>query len=439
MSGILGWGWRAAAAAVLTGMMAGTAFAQVGFSTQVTVTPTGPYKHNGVQGALVAPIRDTATANVGDTIDLTLGQLVAFPAPYNGDGCALGVTFSASAVRADRLGTEVRAGAELTFTAAGSATTNMNASVNSGASTGAVGIGSQNSRIRLTFTQPGVYGVTVNVNTVPPGSSCPFTTFLAQGSTFPNLYAVVNVAGSTPAITPQSGWWNSATQPGRGFVLEHNPTSGNIFFSSLVYATDGAPTWYIGTCPLSASNCNGTLLQFGGGMALGGTYKAASLVGQIGAFGLSFSAANAGTLKWPMGTTTALQRFAFNGTSTPAAGTSAAPQTGWWYSATEPGGGWFIEAQTRADGRNAMFLAGLMYRNDGQAIWYLADGIMTTESTFEGTLREFAGGSSIGAATATPPATVTDRGAVSVRFPSPTNGVITLPDGKQLTVVRNVF
>jgi len=80
-----------------------------------------------------------------------------------------------------------------------------------------------------------------------------------------------------------------------------------------------------------------------------------------------------------------------------------------------------------------------MYRNDGQAIWYLADGIMTTESTFEGTLREFAGGSSIGAATATPPATVTDRGAVSVRFPSPTNGVITLPDGKQLTVVRNVF
>lgn len=438
MAGIKGWGWRAAAAAVLTGMMAGSAFGQVGFSTQVTVTPTGPYLHNGVQGALLAPIRDTATANVGDTIDLALSQLITFPAPYNGDGCALGVTVTAAGVRADRLGTEVRAGATLSFTAAGSAASNMNTTVTSAASTGGVGMGSQASRLKLTFTAPGVYGITINANTVPPGSSCPFTTFLAQGNSFPNLYAVVNVAGSTPAITPQSGWWNNAAQPGRGFVLEHNATTGNIFFGSMVYATDGAATWYIGTCALSASNCQGNLLQFGGGVGLGGTFKPASLIGQVGTFGLNFSATTTGTLTWPGGST-ALQRFAFNGTSSAAAGTSGAPQTGWWYSATEPGRGWFVEAQTRADGRNAMFMAGLMYRTDGQAIWYLADGIMTTESTFEGTLREFAGGSSIGAGSVQAPTTVTERGAVSVRFPSPANGVITLPDGTQTTIVRNQF
>ncbi len=435
---MMGWGWRAAAAAVLTGMMAGTAFGQVGFSTQVTVTPAGPYKHNGVQGALVAPIRDTATANVGDSIELTLGQLITFPAPYNGDGCALGVTVTAAGVRADRLGTEARAGAPLSFTAAGTASSNMSTTVTSGAAVGGVGIGSQNSRIKLSFTEPGIYGITINANAVPPGSSCPFTTFLAQGSTFPNLYAVVNVAGSTPAITPQSGWWNNSAQSGRGFVLEHNAGSGNIFFAMLGYATDSAATWYIGTCPLSASNCQGTLLQFGGGMALSGSFKPASLVGQIGAFGLNFSSTTAGTLTLPNGSIP-LQRFAFNGTSSPVAGISGSPQAGWWYSTSEPGRGWFIETQARADGRNAMFMAGLMYRADGQAIWYLAEGIMTSESTFEGTLREFAGGSSLGAGSFQAPTASTERGAISVRFPSPTSGVVTLPNGTQATIVRNQF
>lgn len=438
MAGIRGWGWRVAAAAALTGIMAGSAFAQVGFSTQVTVTPTGPYRHNGMQGALVAPIRDTATANVGDTIDLTLGQLISFPAPYNGDGCALGVTITAAAVRADRMGTEARAGATLSFTAAGSASSNMSGSVNSANLVGAVGIGSQNSRLSLSFTEPGVYGITVNANTVPPGSSCPFTTFLAQGSTFPNLYAVVNVAGSTPAITPQAGWWAGPTQPGRGFAIEHNPTTGNIYLGGMVYANDGAPIWYVGTCALSAGNCEGNLLQYAGGAGLSGNFTPAGLVGQVGAFGLNFTSATAGTLTWPAGTT-ALQRYAFNGTTSPAAGISGSPETGWWYPTNEGGSGWFIETQARADGSNAMFLAGLVYRADGQAIWYVAEGIMTSASTFEGTLREVSGGASMTSGGSQGPTASAERGAISVRFPSTSSGVVTLPGGKQLTLVRYQF
>ncbi|MFX8957423.1 hypothetical protein ABTN31_18890, partial [Acinetobacter baumannii] len=49
-----------------------------------------------------------------------------------------------------------------------------------------------------------------------------------------------------------------------------------------------------------------------------------------------------------------------------ATGQTVQPQTGWWWSANEPGRGYSIEARN-----NGLFLAAYMYSSSGPSVWYV--------------------------------------------------------------------
>lgn len=406
--------------------------------TTVTMTPTGVYKQNGGGGtAFLLPYNDTGTATVGQVIETPLRSLIAFPAPYTDAGCALGVTVTAIGVNANRLMTETRAGATIEFIAAGSASTNRSGISDSATGTGAVGIGSQDSVVRITISQPGSYGFTVNVNAVPPGSSCPFTTLMTSNFSLPNLFAVVTAAGST-SITPETGWWYSASEPGRGYAIEYNATTGNLFVGAFLYANDGSAIWYVSTCALSGGSCTGTLDQYVNGTTLGGSFQAPQRLGSATSMTLDFSSSTQGTLTWAGGTVS-LSRFPFAGTASIQSGIAGSPASGWWYSATEPGTGWFIETQARADGLNAIFFGGFMYGASGQPVWYVTSGAMLTAAAHDGTFFEYSGGSSITGNPYVAPAASTSRGTVTLRVTAPNVALVTLPNGRVLTLNRFAF
>lgn len=240
--------------------------------------------------------------------------------------------------------------------------------------------------------------------------------------------------GTPPTLViPQTGmWWNSA-QGGRGYAVEYYPDTGNLFFGGFLYTDSGSSTWYVSTCALSGASCNGTLYAYAGGSTL--TSSTASGVGQTGSVGqlaLAFSDSANGTMTWPGGTI-GLARYPIDGTDgslTPDLNGSV--QNGWYYSTSEGGSGWFFEVQSASP--NRMFALAYMYNAAGQPTWYLATGAMTTTTTFEGRLTEYAGGGSL-TGVATPPSSTADRGAVTVRFATNRTARVTLPT-RSLTLTR---
>ena len=66
------------------------------------------------------------------------------------------------------------------------------------------------------------------------------------------------------------------------------------------------------------------------------------------------------------------------------------PDTGWWWSASEPGTGYFVEVQ-----RSSAFLSAYMYDDAGKATRYIANGAFAG-GVFTGSLQEFWGGQSMG-------------------------------------------
>jgi len=110
----------------------------------------------------------------------------------------------------------------------------------------------------------------------------------------------------------------------------------------------------------------------------------------------------------------------------------SAIETGWWWNASEPGRGFFIEVQG-----GSLFLSAFLYGPDGRSAWYTASGSYV-EGTFESNIIQYAGGQSIGAAwrQATPAA---DHGRITLRPTGDGRVQATLPSGKQLMLVRFVF
>lgn len=263
----------------------------------------------------------------------------------------------------------------------------------------------------------------------------------AEGSSKVFLISKYDLTGSTPlpnppaAYSPETGWYWNQSESGRGFFIEKS--GANIVFSGYLYNTAGAPIWHLGLCEFKDSNnpntCNGTLDSYKNGQTLTGAYKAAQLNGNAGTFRLDFTSNRNVTMTWPAGTLN-LERFTFTGTNP--ANTPPAAANGWWWNAAESGRGWSVEFQNG----NA-FIAGYMYDEPGNPIWYVAGGAMSDARTFEQPLAQYANGQAMGAPYRAP--NVTNPNVATIRFKlsdvDPNAAILTIPGRGDVPVVRFKF
>lgn len=275
------------------------------------------------------------------------------------------------------------------------------------------------------FAGATVYSVRSNTSSL---GSCDVVIFADMAVA---IATAVAQAGTTQPILPETGWWWNAGQGGRGYAVEYNAATGNLFMGTFIYSTAAArsPIWYTSSCSFSTATgaCSATLEQYAGGQSLTGSYRPPTALGSQGGIRLAFASATSGTLTLPGGTAVPIVRFPFAGTSTPVAGDSGTPQTGWWWNAAQSGRGWFMEVQKSAEGRNTLYLVGYMYDADGQSSWHVATGTMTSTTLFEGTLTRHEGGSPISTTSGTSPTASSSLGAVSVQFTSTGTARLVLP------------
>lgn len=250
--------------------------------------------------------------------------------------------------------------------------------------------------------------------------------------------SVAGFRSGTSTPLPESGWWWSTTESGRGYSLE--VSGNNVFFAFYSYATDGTPVWYVSSGAMSSSSSYfNSMTQYSGGQTLSGSYRAASASGTPGWVQINFSNDRTATIYfwssstgWDSGHSITRFDIVTNGSAVGTA--SGYPQTGWWWNASESGRGYFIEAQN-----TTMFVSFYMYSASGQATWYVANGAMTSATTFTGTLASYSGGSYFTRSTFTGPTTSATNGTVTIQFSSQTTATMTLPNGSQVALTRYTF
>ncbi len=103
------------------------------------------------------------------------------------------------------------------------------------------------------------------------------------------------------------------------------------------------------------------------------------------------------------------------------------PDSGWYWNPNQSGRGFNIEIQN-----NVLFLSAFTYAN-GQPIWYVSSGTMSSDRNFTGRLLQTTGGQCFGCAYSAP--SVSDVGAISIAFSNETHAVLTLP-GETISVQR---
>ena len=251
--------------------------------------------------------------------------------------------------------------------------------------------------------------------------------------------AISQFRSGTSTPLPESGWWWSTTESGRGYSLE--VSGSNVFFAFYSYASDGSPVWYVsGPAAMSSSSSYfASMQQYSGGQTLSGSYQAATAIGTPGWVQINFSNDRTGTIYfwtsstgWDSGHSITRFDFITNGSAISTA--SGYPQTGWWWNASEPGRGFFIEAQD-----TTMYVSFYMYSSTGQATWYVASGAMTSATTFTGTLSTYSGGSYFTSSSFTGPTSSSISGTVTIQFSSTTAATMTLPNGSQVALTRFTF
>jgi hypothetical protein len=246
---------------------------------------------------------------------------------------------------------------------------------------------------------------------------------------------VVAVPGSLECKpqAPQAGWWWNPTEGGRGYSLE---SQGNhIFYAAFLYDDAGRSNWYVatGSTSIDGSLFTGDLLKVANGQALGGPYKAPTAAQSVGPFTLAFSDNMRGTMVWPGGTV-AIERFNIVTNGLQAAKRLNQPETGWWWNPAESGRGFFIEWQDGfAD------LAGYMYDDNGNPVWYLSVQPTPNMRAFSGNWWLYANGQSLTGAYKPATQLTNTFAPVSINFTSETTAIMTLPNGRTTNLQRHRF
>ncbi len=258
---------------------------------------------------------------------------------------------------------------------------------------------------------------------------------LKCGAGIVNALSAVRAAASGPAgqvlPVPQSGWWWNPAQAGTGYALEIR--NDGLFMAGFQYDASGAPTWFVASGTMTdAMHFTGDAIPYSGGQTLKGVFKPTTAGTSLGVLNLAFSDANHGSITWPNGVVTTIQRFDIDNVhSASLSQTGFTPEAGWWWNAAEPGRGFALEIQ----GTN-FFIAGFMYDDLGKPTWYVSNGQMASATRYVGNWMTYGFGQTMGGAYKAPVVTNDHAGTLSIDFSDTRNGTLILPDGRSIPIVR---
>ncbi|MCE3001794.1 MAG: hypothetical protein LW860_03690 [Xanthomonadaceae bacterium] len=232
------------------------------------------------------------------------------------------------------------------------------------------------------------------------------------------------------AVRPETGiWWNPA-EPGRGFALEYG--QGFMTFSAYFYADDGRPDWATAAFRYDGSVAWGEapLNQFRDGQALLAPWREALLAPSPGAVSIRFDSPTRATITWPGGSVP-VERVLLEAGTTARPPAPGYPEPGLWWNPAETGRGYVLDVQ----GTSVMLL-GYLYDDDGRALWFNTIASMPTRFRFEADWYRFADGQTLRGAFRPVRRVEPPVGRVVIDFDTPRSGVLTLPGGRRVPIVR---
>lgn len=114
-----------------------------------------------------------------------------------------------------------------------------------------------------------------------------------------------------PAFQPETGWWWSVGEGGRGFAIEVQ--GDNMFVGGLMYTANGAPVWYVSFGKMTTSSYyEGVWQQCTNGQSMTGSYRSPACSPVVGgSVAIAFDSATTATMRLPDGRSLRLTRFAF--------------------------------------------------------------------------------------------------------------------------------
>ncbi len=227
---------------------------------------------------------------------------------------------------------------------------------------------------------------------------------------------------------PQPGWWWNPNESGRGFSIE--VSQNTLVMAGYLYDASGRATWYTSAGPM-ANNIlyQGVLQSLGNGQTLSGPYKPNSLTNpNAGIVTLQFSDATHGTLAWPGGTIP-IERYVFG-----VGASSFQPESGWWWNESERGRGFTLEVQG-----NKLVIGGYMYDDQGNPLWYISAGNMTSAMLYQGQWEQYANGQTLTGLYKKPDQVNGNVGSITLQFTGRATAMLTLPGGRQIPLTRYRF
>lgn len=239
---------------------------------------------------------------------------------------------------------------------------------------------------------------------------------------------------SESAFAFVSGWYVNPAEAGTGYFIERQ--GDTVFMAGFFYEAGGRASWAASRGKMTDDrNYSGALLSYRSGQTLTGAHANASS-SSLGNVALDFDSETSVTLIPPTGSAATLQRFNIaSGSSTLTH--SGIFESGWWWNEAEPSRYFAIELQ----GQN-IFVAGFMYDESGNPIWYSSTGRVTAEPAdgparvYAGTWSQYSGGTTLGGAFR--PATLVSGnvGALRLQFDADTRARLTLPTGRIIDISR---
>lgn len=197
-----------------------------------------------------------------------------------------------------------------------------------------------------------------------------------------------NATTANVPLKLQTGWYYDNALNGTGIFIEEGGKSGNgLFMGEFGYDASGNSLWYVSTGQMHGANYTSTWLKETGGQTLTGAYTSPTGT-SIGNVTLSFTDSAHITMTRPGTTPVNFSRFTFTSSPVPVPPEAGTPQIGWWWAGSAfSGTGYGIEIQN-----NAVFIVAFVYDTNGNPVWYLATGALSSPTSYSGTWQLYTGG-----------------------------------------------
>lgn len=265
-----------------------------------------------------------------------------------------------------------------------------------------------------------VHGITACGGSRPADAESSGISFMQSVAAPPAESRLAPAAGAeSSSVEPESGWWWNPAEPGRGYAIEKQ--GDKIFFAAFLYDSQGGPLWYAATGRIVGGVFNADLEHYVNGQTLTGAYRTPTTLPSPGKVAIEFTSGSTGVMSWPGGRVP-IQRFDIVPGGSKLATSGTVPR-GWWWNPSEGGRGFAMEVQ--GDG---FFMAGFMYDAEGKPRWYVAQGSLSSPSSFAGKLVQYGGGQPLIGAHASPKITNENVAPVTLNF-SGNNSVQMQPQG----------